>query len=114
WKAQRDAAGSLIIKGLDNSQIVHVRGLKDDPEAMWDKLCMVHEPVGLSGAIGMWMEFYVLAYDGDLPMKTFLGRVTGIAERLLRFYQVEVSDEQIIARMISSLPAEYSGLIRTL
>jgi hypothetical protein len=30
-KAQRDAAASLIIKGLDNSQIVHVRGLEDDP-----------------------------------------------------------------------------------
>jgi hypothetical protein len=114
WKAQRDAAASLIIKGLDNSQIVHVRGLEDDPEAMWEKLRMVHEPVGLSGAIGMWMELYALTYDGALPMKTFLGRVTGIAERLQRFYQVEVSDEQKIARMISSLPAEYSGLIRTL
>ncbi|KAJ6534896.1 hypothetical protein B0H19DRAFT_1271574 [Mycena capillaripes] len=37
-KAQRNATASLIIKGLDNSQIVHVRGLEDDPEAMWEKL----------------------------------------------------------------------------
>ena len=55
-----------------------------------------------------------MKYDPSEAMKTFLGRVTGIAERLKRFYEVEVSDDQLVARMISALPAEYSGLIRTL
>jgi spermidine/putrescine-binding protein len=60
------------------------------------------------------MEFFSMKYDGSVPMKTFLGRVTGVTERLKRFYGIDVSDEQTMARMISALPTEYSGLIRTL
>ncbi|KAJ7934934.1 hypothetical protein B0H13DRAFT_2305080 [Mycena leptocephala] len=37
WKARQNAAASLLIKGLDDGQIVHVRGLEDDPHAMWEK-----------------------------------------------------------------------------
>jgi hypothetical protein len=114
WKARQDAGAALLIKGLDDSQIVHVRGLEDDPYAMWEKLRRMHEPVGISGAIGLWMEFFSMKYDGSVPMKTFLGRVTGVTERLKRFYEIDVSDDQTMARMISALPADYSGLIRTL
>ncbi|KAJ7911224.1 hypothetical protein B0H13DRAFT_1574075, partial [Mycena leptocephala] len=114
WKARQDAVAALIIKGLDNSQIVYVRGLEADPEAMWEKLRTVHELVGLGGAVGLWLEFFQMKYDGAVRMKTFLGRVTGVGERLEQFYGVKPSDDQTIAKMISVLPAEYSGLIRTL
>ena len=114
WKARQDAAAALLIKGLDDSQIVHVRGLENDPYAMWEKLRRTHEPVGISGAMGLWMEFFSMKYDGLVPMKTFLGRVTGVTERLKRFYGIDVSNDQAMARMITALPTEYSGLIRTL
>ncbi|KAJ6622110.1 hypothetical protein B0H10DRAFT_1944941 [Mycena sp. CBHHK59/15] len=78
WKARQDAASAMIIKGLDNSQIVYVRSLEDDLVVMWEKLQMVHEPVGLGGAIGLWLEFFTMKYDASVPMKTFLGRVTGV------------------------------------
>lgn len=114
WRARQDAAADLIIKGLDDSQITYVRGLENDPEAMWEKLRSMHEPVGLGGATGLWIEFFSMMYDGVLPMKTFLGRITGIGERLERNYQTKPSDEQTIAKMLSALPTEYSGIYRTL
>jgi hypothetical protein len=114
WKARQDAAAAMIVKGLDNSQIVYVRGLEADPHGMWEKLRMVHEPVGLGGSVGLWLDFFNLKYDGSMPMKTFLGHITGVAERLERFYSVKPSNDQIIAKMIASLPRTHSAVIRTL
>lgn len=115
WKARRDAASEMIVDALEDSQILHVRGLEKDPSMMWIRLRSVHEKTGLTAAIAVWKEFHSLKYtDPSVLMRTHIGLIRACAERLERLHKDKPSEAQIVARMLSSLPPSYSTLIKIL
>ncbi|KAK0227181.1 hypothetical protein EDD85DRAFT_958413 [Armillaria nabsnona] len=112
WRDRRNAAAELIISQLDDTQLVHIRGLEGDPAGMWVRLATVHgEGPGIGSSIDLWEELYNATYtDDSVPMSTHLGGIRAITEKLEHIHSDKPSDNQIIAHMLSSLPASYSGL----
>ncbi len=91
---------------------MHIQGLEGDPAGMWVRLATVHgEGPGIGGSIDLWGELYNAMYtDDSVPMSTHLGSIRAITEKLEHIHSDKPSDNQIIACMLSSLPASYSGL----
>jgi hypothetical protein len=115
WKARQDAAAELIVKSLDDDQLVHVRGLEDDPTLMWERLRTVHERTGSGSAVDLWKKFHNMMYtNNSLPLRTHISTIRAHAERLDRLHNDKPSDTQIISRILSSLPPSYSTIIKIL
>jgi len=115
WKARQDSAAELIVKSLEDDQLVHVRGLEDDPMLMWERLRTVHEKTGSSSALDLWKKFHNVMYtDSSSPLRTHIGNLRAYAEQLDRLHNDKPSDTQIISRILSSLPSSYSTIIKIL
>lgn len=115
WTARQNGAAELLIDLMGNDQFVYIRGLERDAPAMWTRLAAAHESKGLGGIIGLWKKFHMYKYtDSEVKMKTHCGHIRALAERLGRLYNDAPSDAQIVAKLLSSLPPEYSRLLSNL
>ncbi|KAJ7585471.1 hypothetical protein C8J56DRAFT_123850 [Mycena floridula] len=109
WKSysQRNKLASAdIIAAVTDGQHIHLRGHEASASEMWASLKLYHESGSVtSDVITAWNEFYTATYiDYRIPLKTHLGNIAEIAGRLADIFSDPPSDEQIIARMLSSLP----------
>jgi hypothetical protein len=115
WKARQDAAAELLVKALEDDQLIHVHGLEDEPDLMWERLRTVHEKTGTGSASDLWKKFHGLMYTNDTaPLRTHIGTIRAYAEHLDRLHNDKPSDTQIISRILSSLPPSYATIIKIL
>jgi hypothetical protein len=116
WKARNDAAAELLVKALDDDQLIHIRGLETEPAKMWERLKTVHEKTGVTGsATDLWTRFHTAAYtDSSIPLRNHISTIRSYAEALDRLHSDKPSDTQIIARIFTSLPPSYSTIIKIL
>ena len=70
WKLRNKAAAKLLVKVLDNDQLIHIRGLETELARMWERLKTVHEKTGVTGSdTDIWTQFYTAAYiDSSIPL----------------------------------------------
>jgi len=116
WKARRETAAELLVKALDDDQLIHVRGLDSEPALMWERLRVVHEKTGVTGsATDLWSRFHTATYtDLETPLRTHISTIRSYAEALDRLHNDKPSDTQTISRIFTSLPSSYSTIIKIL
>ena len=116
WKSRNDAAAELLVKALDDDQLIHIRGLETEPAKMWERLKTVHETTGVTGsATDLWTRFHTATYtDSSIPLRNHISTIRSYAEALDRLHSDKPSDTQIIARIFTSLPPSYSTIIKIL
>ncbi|KAJ3996544.1 hypothetical protein F5050DRAFT_1531972, partial [Lentinula boryana] len=54
WKDKRDEAAAAIIERVDPDQYVHIKGIDDDPLAMWEALASYHTVKGLGSIVSVY------------------------------------------------------------
>src|SRR5882762_8372061 len=113
---RNDAAADLLVKALDDDQLIHIRGLETEPAKMWERLKTVHETTGVTGsATDLWTRFHTATYtDSSIPLRNHISTIRSYAEALDRLHSDKPSDTQIIARIFTSLPPSYSTIIKIL
>jgi len=116
WRARLEAAAELLVKALDDDQLIHIRGLDSEPALMWERLCVVHEKTGVTGsATDLWSRFHTVTYtDLETPLHTHISMICSYAEALDHLHNDKPSDTQTIARIFTSLPPSYSTIIKIL
>ncbi|KAG6904047.1 hypothetical protein DXG01_012967 [Tephrocybe rancida] len=115
WEARQEAAAELLVKSLEDDQLIHVRGLESEPGRMWDRLRTVHEKTGVTGsATDLWSMYHTTTYDGSTPLCTHIGTIHAYAEALDRLHHDKPSNTQTITRIFTSLPPSYSTIIKIL
>ena len=116
WKSRNDATAELLVKALDDDQLIHIRGLETEPAKMWERLKTVHEKTGVTGsATDLWTHFHTAVYtDSSIPLRNHISTIRSYAEALDRLHSDKPSDTQIIARIFTSLPPSYSTIIKIL
>lgn len=116
WKSRNDAAAELLVKALDDDQLIHIRGLETELAKMWERLKTVHEKTGVTGsATDLWTQFHTAAYaDSSIPLCTHISSICSYAEALERLHSDKPSDTQIIAQIFTSLPSSYSTIVKIL
>lgn len=77
--------------------------------AMWDKLILLHEQRTVTNKSGLQQQFYKYEMsDSDTAMQ-HVAKIVNLASRL-KDVGVEVPDEMIVAKMLSSLTSKYETL----
>lgn len=116
WKARQESAAELLVKSLDDDQLIHIRGLDTKPALMWERLRSIHEKTGVTGsAADLWNHFHTIMYtDHSIPLQTHISTIRSYAESLERLHNDKPSDTQIISRIYTSLPSSYSTMIKIL
>ena len=115
WKARQDAAAELLVNALEDDQLIHVHGLEEDPDLMWERFRTIHEKTGTGSASDLWKEFHSLMYTNNTtPLRTHIRTICAYAECLDCLYNDKPSDTQIISCILSSLPSSYLTIIKIL
>lgn len=113
WMTKKDLAAAEIIRRLEIGQFPHVRGYEDEPTEMWTRLRAFHLASGLGSLIAMWGKFTKLTKTSDVPMRTHIGNLRTLADKLKHLGDAP-SDALSIAVLFGSLPSHYSSLIVSL
>jgi hypothetical protein len=107
------AAGDIYIH-LSQSQRAHVRGIEDDPIAMWDKLSSIHSQQVPGMRFGAYNELLSVTKQPDKSLQSVAGRVSEALVRVqeLRpesFTIVQLNKELAIMAMLCALPRDVYG-----
>jgi hypothetical protein len=111
--ARKKAAGDIYIH-LSQSQRAHVRGIEDDPIAMWDKLLSIHSQQVPGMRFGAYNELLSVTKQPDESLQSVAGCVSKALVRVqeLRpelFTIVQLDDELAIMAMLRALPRNVYG-----
>jgi hypothetical protein len=110
----REEAASDIYIHLSQSQCAHVRGIEDDPIAMWDKLSSIHSQQVPSMRFGVYNELLSVTKQPDESLQSVVGRVSKalVCIQELRpesFTIVQLDEELAIMAMLRALPRDVYG-----
>jgi hypothetical protein len=115
WQAKANMASADIIAAIEPAQYMHVRGIEHDPLLMWTTLELFHSNgQARTDSLSTWNEFFFAKYtDYSIPLKTHLGNILAIVDRLQNIFSDPPSNPQIIARILASVPSpEFDNAIR--
>jgi hypothetical protein len=114
--AQQHAAAVLIINTMGSGQLMHVRGIKEDPNAIWMKLKNVHEENGLSSQVVLWKAFHAvhidMLKDPIKEVKRITSTILYYTEKLKCLFGDRPSDYKISSQMLSTLDKTQFGLVK--
>ncbi|KAJ7119220.1 hypothetical protein C8R43DRAFT_1152409 [Mycena crocata] len=116
WDKRAAVAAADLIAAVEKTQFVHLRGIETDPRAMWETLELFHATgQAINDDLSTWNEFHAARYTDytRIALKTHIGYILEISERLGKLHADPPSDKQIISRILSSLPTpEFDAAIR--
>lgn len=102
-------ARATINLAIDNSQIVHVKGLNTARET-WDAFKAIHERTNFSSKLNLLQKFYraKLLENGNLIKQ--ITYILEVKDKLSAIGQI-INDSHISALLLCSLPPSYNTLI---
>ncbi|KAJ7750705.1 hypothetical protein DFH07DRAFT_961303 [Mycena maculata] len=116
WEKSAAAAAAELVAAVNDSQSVHLRGIKQDPRAMWETLELVHRSgKAKNNSLSTWNEFHITQYTNySIPLKAHIGGILEISNRLRDLFPDPPSNKQIIARILSSLPRDFDQAVNAI
>ncbi|KAJ7729199.1 hypothetical protein B0H16DRAFT_1587455 [Mycena metata] len=115
WQAKAALAAADLIAAVEESQYVHLRGMEEDPAAMWANLLLVHTTdQAATDTLTASSAFHDAKYTNfSIHLKTHIGNILEITDQLTTIFHDPPSPDQVIARILSSLPTpEFDDAIR--
>jgi hypothetical protein len=111
--AREKAAGDIYIH-LSQSQRAHVRGIEDNPIAMWDKLSSIHNQQVPGMCFGAYNELLSVTKQPDESLQSVAGHIFKalVCVQELRpesFTIVQLNEELAIMAMLCALPHDVYG-----
>ncbi|KAJ3720613.1 hypothetical protein C8R42DRAFT_671255 [Lentinula raphanica] len=88
WKDKRDEAAAVIVERLDPDQYVHIKGIDDDPLAMWEALAKYHTVKGLGSVVSVYKRLMGMRKDDVTTIPTHvksIRKLAGLLESLVNF-----------------------------
>lgn len=113
WKTQDEAAAAEICLLIERNQCNHVRGCKTAKET-WDKLKSYHEKSTLSNKVQLMRKICNMKLEEDGDMQDHIFSMMESFEQLVGMGGENISENWIVAMLLSSLPRSYDTLITAL
>jgi hypothetical protein len=114
WRKDRDIAAGQIYLRLESSQKVHVKGLEEDPVAMWTKLESVHLQKRPSTRFNAYDALFSIRKVPEESLQSLTTRVDKAMSQVqdLRppaFTLADLDGELASMALIRALPADYAA-----
>lgn len=116
WKKKDDQAKALIGLSIEDSQLIHVRKLKNAKQ-YWDSLMKYHEQTSITSKVFILKKLCRMTMSEDENLEEHVATMLDLIEQ----YQVQdteneyvLHDNLIVALILGSLPESYNNLITSL
>ena len=110
WKEKKDEAAGLIFERLDPDQYTHVKGIDDDPLAMWEALSEYHLVKGLGSIVSIYEKIMRSHKDDATTIASHVTTIRKLVD-LLENLGEPVSKSFMVACILVSLPEDYRPII---
>src|SRR6516164_2163798 len=103
---------------VDSSQTIHLKGLEDDPIAMWDKLSQIHLQQKPGARFNAYDDLFSIRKQEE-SLQCLANRVDKAMQLIKNlcskdFTLENLDDELLCMAMIRSLPEDYSHFVSNL
>lgn len=112
WETKNNKAKAIIGLLLEDSQLVHVKKLKNAYE-YWHALRQYHEKSTLSNKVATLKKLCRLKLNENSDMEQHLTYMTDLVDQLSNMGE-DLAQNLIVAFMLSSLPESYSTIVMAL
>ncbi|KAJ3751993.1 hypothetical protein EV360DRAFT_89175, partial [Lentinula raphanica] len=79
WKDKRDEAAAVIVERIDPDQYVHIKGIDDDPLAMWEALASYHTVKGLGSVVSVYKRLMATRKDDSVSISAHVKSIRKLA-----------------------------------
>ena len=112
WKKNDAIARSMILFSIEDSQLSHCKKSKNAYE-MWNALKSHHQKSSLFTTVILFKKICRTNFVDGQNMKKHVGKMTDLFEKLIVSGEI-VSDNLMIAFLLSSLPESYDSVVMSL
>ena len=119
WDDKAEKAAGWIYLMVDQSQTVHLKGLEDDPVAMWDKLKSIHLQQRPGARFNAYDDLFSIRKLEEESLQSLANRVDTVMQQIKNLRPKDFSlnrlDEELLCMaMIRALPEDYSHFVSSL
>ncbi|KFD60150.1 hypothetical protein M514_27678 [Trichuris suis] len=111
WMKQNNKAMALITLSVEDGQLLHIANC-DTAFDMWEKLRKQHARSSFGSQLYLRRKLYSIRFTSG-SMQDHINSMLEVVE-LLKGTGTEISDGELVAVLLCSLPESYSGLITAL
>ena len=72
WKSRNDAAAELLVKALDDDQLIHIRGLETEPARMWERRLVLLAQLQTFGPSSTLLHRLILLFHFEFTFPQFV------------------------------------------
>ena len=109
WKKKDNLAKWIITTSVDQEHLAMIINHKTSAE-MWERLVCIHEQVSAESSFMLIQQFVDYKYNKGDSIAVHVAKIETMAQNLEDIGQ-KMSDEQIISKLITSLPSEYRHVL---
>ena len=109
WKKKDNLAKWIITTSVDMEHLSMIINCKTSAE-MWERLVCIHEKVSAESMFMLIQQFVDCKYNKEDNIASNVAKIEMMAQNLEDIGQ-KMSEEQIISKLITSLPSEYRHVL---
>ena len=109
WKKKDNLAKWIITTSVDQEHLAMIINCKTSAE-MWERLVCIHEQVSAESSFMMIQQFVDYKFNKGDSIAVHIAKIETMAQNLEDIGQ-KMSEEQIISKMITSLPSDYRHVL---
>ena len=109
WKKKDNLAKWIITTSVDQEHLAMIITCKTSAE-MWERLVSIHEQVSSESKFMLIQQFVDYKYNKGDSIAAHVAKIETMAQSLEDVGQ-KMSEEQIISKLITSLPSEYRHVL---
>ena len=106
FKKRDKQAFSILIQLVDKPILHQIVNCKTSKE-IWDKLALIHQRTAVQSLYQLQENYYNMRLGDNGDMATFIGNLELINSQIEELGQKPFSEEMVISKMLSNLPAAY-------
>lgn len=113
WTADDAHAFRIIALAVDNSQVVHIKNVKESGSAAWKVLKEYHQRNSAGSRMRIMKKLFTCKLLQGTDMKQHIGAMLGYFDQLSEMGG-SLKEEVQVAAILASLPSDYDSLITSL
>ena len=106
FKKRDKQAFSILIQLVDKPILHQIINCKTSKE-IWDKLALIHQRTAVQSLYQLQETYYNMRLGENGDMATFIGNIEMLNSQIEELGARPFSDEMVISKMLSNLPAAY-------
>ena len=119
WEDKAEKAAGWIYLMVEPSQTMHLKGLEDDPVAMWAKLKSVHLQQHPGARFNAYDDLFSIRKLEEESLQSLATRVDAAMQQIKNlcpedFSLNKLDKELLCMAMVRALPEDYSDFVSTL